>query len=303
MKKRLDHLPAGKRQELKFVVELLREGFAEAISTRTAARLKNGKLLKIILFGSYARDDWVEDPVGRYFSDYDILVIVDHEDLTDVPEFWSKIEERLLNELASGQRLRTPVSLIYHDLADVNDKLALGRYFFTDILRDGVVLFDEPGHPFIEPKPLTPQEALTESQEYFEEWFSSAIDFCEQAKFALGRQRPKVAAFEMHQATERFYHCVVLVLALYSPKTHNLNQLRKLAEGFEPRLAEIWPTETKFEKRCYELLRAAYVKARYSRHYRITDEELAWLAQRVGVLQSLVSEICEARLEELRQGA
>ena len=99
MKKRLDHLPAGKRHELKFVVELLREGFAEATAGRQADRLKNGKLLKIILFGSYARDDWVEDPIGRYFSDYDILVVVDHEDLTEVPEFWAKTEERLLSAL------------------------------------------------------------------------------------------------------------------------------------------------------------------------------------------------------------
>ncbi len=300
MKKRLDHLPAGKRHELKFVVELLREGFAEATAGRQADRLKNGKLLKIILFGSYARDDWVEDPIGRYFSDYDILVVVDHEDLTEVPEFWAKTEERLLDELAAGQRLRTPVSVIYHELADVNDKLALGRYFFTDILRDGIVLFEEPEHPFVKPQPLTPGEALKESLDYFEEWFSSAVDFYEQAKFALGRERPKVAAFEMHQATERFYHCLFLVLTLYSPKTHNLNQLRKLAEGFEPRLAKIWPTETKFEKRCYELLRAAYVKARYSRHYRITSEELTWLEGRVFALRQLVSEICAARLEQLR---
>jgi len=35
-----------------------------------------GKLLKIILFGSYARGDWVDDSVGRYLSDYDLLVVV-----------------------------------------------------------------------------------------------------------------------------------------------------------------------------------------------------------------------------------
>ena len=43
----------------------------------------------------------------------------------------------------------------------------------------------------------------------------------------------------------------------------------------EPRLKEVWPRSTKFERRCYELLRDAYVKARYSRHYRISDEQLA----------------------------
>src|SRR5947208_8180783 len=130
MKQGLDHLPEAKRRELAFVVEVVREGFGFAIARRTMPALRGGKLLKIILFGSYARGDWVEDPVGRYFSDYDLLVVVDREKLTDVPEFWAGTEERLLEELASGSNLRTPVSLIYHSLDEVNEKLRLGRYFF-----------------------------------------------------------------------------------------------------------------------------------------------------------------------------
>ena len=84
----LDHLPEGKCGELAHVVGIVREGFAAAIARRTQPHLRDAQLLKIILFGSYARGDWVEDPVGRYFSDYDLLVVVNHEDLTDVAEFW-----------------------------------------------------------------------------------------------------------------------------------------------------------------------------------------------------------------------
>jgi hypothetical protein len=58
VKQLLDHLPAGKRRELARVVEMIREGFAKAIAHRTMPRFRNGKLLKIVLFGSYARGDW-----------------------------------------------------------------------------------------------------------------------------------------------------------------------------------------------------------------------------------------------------
>lgn len=303
MKTSTDHLPEGKRRELAFVVELIRGGFGHAIGRRTMPKLRGGKLLKIILFGSYARGDWVEDPVGRYFSDYDLLVVMDREELTDVPEFWSRTEERLLDELASGKLLRTPVSLIYHSLEDVNEKLKLGRYFFIDILRDGILLFEESGHPFAEPHPLSPAEALKETQDYFEEWFESAADFLQSAADASLRGKNKLAAFLLHQATERFYHCLFLVRTLYSPKTHNLNQLRQLAEAIEPRLKEVWPRETKSERRCYELLREAYVKARYSRHYRISDEQLAWLSGRVERLRTVVREVCEARIAALEEAA
>ncbi|SMF61181.1 HEPN domain-containing protein [Allosphingosinicella indica] len=303
MRSGTDFLPDGKQRELAFVVDAIREGFDFAIARRTMPRLRGGKLLKIILFGSYARGDWVEDPVGRYFSDYDLLVVVDREELTDVPEFWAKTEERLLAELAGGTTLRTPVSIVYHSLDDVNEKLALGRYFFIDILRDGTALFEEPGHPFAEPRPLSPAEALKETQDYFDEWFESARDFEESARDAIGRGKSKLAAFLLHQASERYYHCLFLVRTLYSPKTHNLNQLRQLAEDIEPRLKQVWPRETKFERRCYELLREAYVKARYSRHYRISAEQLEWLSARVALLHQIVREACEARIATLAEAA
>ena len=127
MTKAKKNLPIGKRRELERAVEILTESFATAVSTRQAPRLRDGKILKIILFGSYARGDWVDDPVGRYFSDFDLLIVVDHEDLTD-GEFWHDAE----NKLMPGETLiRTPVSLIVHSLEDVNEQLDRGRYFWA----------------------------------------------------------------------------------------------------------------------------------------------------------------------------
>jgi len=299
MKVSIDHLPEGKRRELDVIVQSIRDGFAFAIARRTMPRLRGGRLLKIILFGSYARGDWVEDPVGRYFSDYDLLVVVDRDELTEVAEFWAKTEDRLLAELSSGQKLRTPVSIIYHSLTEVNEKLKLGRYFFMDIVREGILLFEEPGRSFAEPQPLSAEEALRETRGYFDDWFESAGNFQRLAGEALNAGMTKEAAFLFHQTTERLYHCLFLVRTLYSPKSHNLNRLRQLAEDMEPRLKAVWPRGTKFERRGFELLRDAYVKARYSRHYRITAEELEWLGSRVAVPRDLVNTLCRERIEGL----
>ena len=303
MNSSLDHLPEGKRRELAHVVETVRAGFADAIASRTQPRFRAGKLLKIVLFGSYARGDWIEDPVGRYFSDYDLLVVVNHDDLTDLAEFWEATENRLLADLSAGTVLRTPVSLIYHSLEDVNDKLRLGRYFFMDILKDGIVLIEEPGFPFVEPTPLSREQALKETQDYFDEWFESARRRLEIATEDLGKGYLKEAAFDFHQATERFYHCLFLTRTLWSPKTHALNRLRDMAEELEPALKDVWPRTGRFEKRCYALLRDAYVKARYSPSYRISPDELAWISERVKVLQDKVKSACEARIENLARAA
>lgn len=301
MKRPLRKLPLAKQRELDAAVEIIQDGFAKAISTRRADRLKNGRILKIILFGSYARGDWVHDPVERYFSDFDLLIVVDHEDLTDF-EFWEDVEKRLLAELSAGA-MRTPVSLIVHSLDDVNWKLEHGRGFFIDIARDGVVLKDTPGVTFSEPQPLPPSTALEEAVNYFEEWKEMADGFTMAAKLLKENGQAKLAAFNLHQTAETIYQGLLQVQTLYSPKSHNLIRLRNMTEPLEPRLREVWPHDTKFQKRCFELLRAAYVKARYSRHYRITDEELAYLTERIEVLRQVVTEASEKRITELRSAA
>lgn len=301
MTRSLEHLPAGKRAELAFVVDLLRTSFDEAVSTRRAEHLKSGRILRIVLYGSYARGDWVEDPVGRYFSDYDLLVVVADEAHTDVLEFWEGAEKKLLAELSTGERLRTPVSFIVHSQAEVDDALGRGRPFFVDILNDGVAVYEAEGAPaFAEPQPLEREAALAEAGAHYEDWIPPASRRLELAAFAVSRGFNNEAAFELHQAAEHLYNGLLLVRTLYTPKSHNLVRLRNLAEQIEPSLAEIWPTEAKFQKRCFELLRQAYVKARYSRSYRITVEELAWTRERIELLQRRVIALCEARLASLR---
>jgi uncharacterized protein len=302
MKRPLKKLPAGKRRELDHAVAILRETFAKTVSTRKAPRLRDGKILEIILFGSYARGDWVHDPVGRYFSDFDLLVVVDHEDLVDL-EFWEAANSRLLNEVASSGQIRTPVTFIVHDLNDVNDKLEHGRPFFIDIFREGVSLHHEPGTTFVEPLPLAPATALAEAEENFAAMEESVAGFLKFAKFGIAEREFKLAAFNYHQACEHLYVGLLLVLTLYAPRAHNLIHLRKMTEPRVPRLAEVWPHDTKFQKRCFELLRAAYVKSRYSRHYKINDEELAYIGERVALLRDIVVEACEDRLKEMRIAA
>ena len=303
MKTSLDHLPEAKRRELARAVEILFSEFEAAVADGHSEHKRDGQILKVILFGSYARGDWVDDPVGGYVSDYDLLVVVNHEKLTDVLEFWAGADDHLLREYQIAHRLTAPANFIVHSLADVNKRLKHGRYFFTDIVRDGVVLYEAPGHPFDRPKKLEPAEALVEAEGFYREWFGGAQQFVRQAHHAIHDDAPKIAAFDFHQATERLYHCFLLVQTLYSPKSHKLNFLRSQAEQLDGRLTAAWPRRTKFEQRCFELLRRAYVDARYSEHYKISPEELAWIDERVRVLSDLVRQSCDERLTALRAEA
>ncbi|MGV1849008.1 HEPN domain-containing protein [Rhizobium sp. L80/93] len=293
----LDHLPDRKRRELSQVVKIIFEEFEDAQKTKLSEKARAGRILKLILFGSYARGDWVEDHDSGYRSDYDLLAIVNTNRFAEENEVWLKIDEHLTQEFTVTQRLQTPAKVIVHSLPDVNDKLARGLPFFVDIARDGIMLYESPGHPLTEPKPLTPEAERQEAQQHFDQWFPLAVDAFAFAEFGISSQRWRDAAFMLHQASERLYHCVLLVLTLYSPKSHRLGMLRTHAERIDPRLIEAWPRDTKFATRSFTRLDRAYVDARYSAHYEITKEELDWLVGRIKQLQDIVAQICAERLK------
>jgi predicted nucleotidyltransferase/HEPN domain-containing protein len=303
MRTDLDHLPAAKQRELERVVQILFEEFGHATSGATMAWKKQARILKIILYGSYARGGWVDEPhtAKGYQSDFDLLIIVNHVKLTDRVEFWSAAEDRLNRELAITKTLRTPVNFIVHTLGQVNDGLKQGRYFFMDLARDGIALYQSEDTELHEPRPKTPAKALAMAQEYFEEWLPSAGTFLRTARDVAAQSRPKEAAFLLHQATERYYHCALLVCTFYTPHVHNIGFLRTQAELIDERLIDVWPRESKSDRGRFEKLKEAYVKARYSKHYWITEEELGWLGERVEELGRVVEVVCSERIEALER--
>jgi predicted nucleotidyltransferase/HEPN domain-containing protein len=301
MRTDLDHLPAAKQRELERVKQIIFEEFADSIALATMSWKKKGRIDKIILYGSYARGGWVDEPhtAKGYRSDFDLLIIVNDKRLTDKVDVWSKLDDRFARELLIDQTLKTPVNFIVHTLQEVNDGLAHGRYFFMDVARDGIALYEADDKELHKPKPKTPQQALAMAQEYFEEWMPQANAFFKMHEAGRAEGSPKQASFVLHQAAESLYHCVLLVCTFYTPHVHNLGFLRTQAERIDMRLVDAWPRELKADRSRFEKLKEAYVKARYSKHYRITEEELRWLGERVEELGRAVHAICAERIAAL----
>ncbi len=303
MRTSLEHLPPGKQLELEHVVAGLFEEFDEAISTASGEWKKQGRILKIILFGSYARGGWVDEPhtAKGYRSDYDLLIIVNHKKLTDRVAVWAKASERFYREFAITHQLSAPVNFIVHTLQEVNDALAHGRYFFMDIAKDGIALYESDDTELHKPKPKTPEQALALAKEYFDEWFPAATKRFEGAQFYRDKGYLKDSAFDYHQAAERLYNCVLLVLTSYSPHVHNIGFLRSQAERLDSRLIWAWPRESHVDRARFEKLKEAYVKARFSSHYMATEDELGWYNGCIEELGRAVQTICSERIMALEK--
>lgn len=219
MRSNLDHLPPAKQRELERVVQIIFEEFDDAFALASHEWKKKGRILKVILYGSYARGNWIDEPhtAKGYKSDYDLLIIVNDKRLTDRVKYWANVDDRLMREFGITGSIKTPVNFIVHSLQEVNDGLAHGRYFFMDVARDGIALYQSEDSELHQPKPKSPHAALTMAKEYFEEWMPTAQQFLIQGNEAAQRGWNNKAAFELHQAAERLYHCVLLVVTFYTP--------------------------------------------------------------------------------------
>ncbi len=219
MRTDIDHLPANKQRELERVKQIIFEEFEDSLALATHQWKKKGRIEKLILYGSYARGGWVDEPhtAKGYRSDFDLLIIVNDKRLTERVDYWLKLEDRLIRELAIDRTLHTPVNFIVHTLQEVNDGLAHGRYFFMDVAKDGIALHEADERALHTPKPKTPEQALAMAREYFDEWFPSAMGRDKLAKYAVQEGLYKHAAFEFHQTAEALYHCVLLVCTFYTP--------------------------------------------------------------------------------------
>jgi uncharacterized protein len=267
----LAHLPVAKQTQL--------VAMAAAIREAAPAEL-------ILLFGSHARGNWVEDPETDYMSDFDLLVVVESPVVAEKDELWSEVERRI-RPLAAP----TPVTLIVHDIKFLNKEIRRGQYFFSEI-----VAYTSKHFEIAKPKASTPEERKALAQEYFDHWFTSAGEFYDTHGDDLAKGRYSKSAFELHQATERYYAAALLVFTGYKPNSHDIEALGNQVSTLHPELHEPIPKTLPEDERLFKLLKKAYIEARYSRSYRITAEELAILGERVSALAGRIERACREKI-------
>jgi len=254
---------------------------------------------KIILYGSYARDKWVEDThmeghiLHEYLSDYDLLIITQRGEKREESDIEEMVESRF--------DFNTPVSPIAHTIDFVNTRLREGHYFFSDIKEEGILLYDAGNIPLAQPAVLTPAERKQIATDDFKHWYNDAVTFLE-ISISIINKNPPIAAFQLHQATERAYAAVLLVFTGYKPRTHNLGKLLHKCKEFAPELADVFPRKSTNEKYLFELLKKAYIDARYKKNFKITEEQLNILIDRIKQTHAIVERVCREQIAAIGSG-
>ncbi|HEY5955616.1 MAG TPA: HEPN domain-containing protein, partial [Polyangiaceae bacterium] len=282
MQTSLEHLPEHKREQLVAMTAVLREG---------------APVEMVILFGSHARGDWVEDLENGYISDYDLMVIVETEQLAKDVILWAELTKQLRQLSGSN-----PVSLVAHDIRQINHEIRAGQYFYSDVVKEGILLHDSRRYQLARPRAQSPEERLELGMHNCIYWCESASGFWRGANYYTGRGLRSHAAFLLHQSVERYFGAVLLVYTGYKPKSHNIEELAVATAPFHEALAGTLPRVEPADRHLFDLLRRAYIEARYSKSYHITLEELQILSHRVLELAQAVLVACHTQLVKIGEG-
>lgn len=290
MKKSISYLPSTNQRDLNFIVETVLQ------------RLKQTEM--IILFGSYARNDYVtydeKYEFGKlqfYVSDYDILVVT--SGVSDgVADKYLDVVETLYYNRAKDPDRQPPIQFISEDMKKLNKYLNEGRYFYTQIKQEGVVLYDSDKHKLARRRKLNFDEIQQQSQEYFIEKFDRANGFFRQANHAYNDKDYRMASFDLHQTCENYIYAIRLVFTLENPKQHNLSKLLNSVKRYSPDFVKAFPQDTPEEKRLFKLIKAAYVEGRYNPDFVVTKEDIDALIPKVELLRDITKRICEEKIAE-----
>lgn len=288
MKNSIAYLPKDKQEELTFLVhEILKR------LPQTAY---------IILYGSYARDNYVRRDIRIEesgvptikISDYDILVITSGIHTKKVETVLDNVEDIFF----AGKDFDrdTPVQFIHEDIKTFNKFIEESRYFYTQIKEEGVLLYDSGKYKLARRRKLNFEEIKAQAQEYFEEKFTIANNFLGYTDDAKRKEDYRTGSFFLHQACENYYYAIRLTFTLRNNKQHNLSKLSSSVKKYSEELNTVFPQDTPEEKRLFALLKAAYVDARYNPHFRVTQEDMDALIPKVERLKAITKRICAQRI-------
>jgi uncharacterized protein len=248
---------------------------------------------KIILFGDYIKWDFLEnnlikewDQIVEYKTTIQILIIT----RKPTQEKNMRLSREVMSSIKNNKSITNSVNIVIEDIFNFNQWINEKRYFYLDIIREWILLYDSSKYKINEVKKLTKKEIKQIQKEDFDNWFSIAKEFLKDYKNAYGRKSYKMAIFYLHQSTELFITCYLLVKSWYKPKTHDLEILySKLKE--ESNKFNKWFNLTN-ENYYFELLKWAYINSRYKKNYIVNKQELDVLFIKVIDLSVIIENLC-----------
>ncbi len=280
LKQILKHLPPERISDLEHITQTI---------TNT------NRVHIVLLFGSYARGDYKSKrgkEQGKK-SDFDILVV------TEDSASKRKVVGELRNAFADSEIV---VQTLVVTINAVNQALEENQYFYSDIKKEGIELFNSGSHEFASFKGLSPTRRREIAEEDFEKWYGDAEKAIKGFRFYISEKDLGWASFMLQQSVEMCYTAIEMVFSHYNTHEHNLFALRDRTLKYHIRLKGVFHYEDEEKKKLFDQLNYAYIGGRYKneKEFPVDMDKIDFWKQETEMFLKLTEEICLERIERLK---
>ncbi|NOQ75766.1 MAG: HEPN domain-containing protein [Crocinitomix sp.] len=280
LKQILSHLPSDRIADLEIITQKI---------------LDTHRVDIIMLFGSYARGDFKTErgkEQGKK-SDFDILIVVESGDR----------RKHVVSKLRGAFKdVEIVVQTLVVNISVVNKALEENQYFYSDIKKEGIELFNSGRYDFASFKGLSAPRRREIAETDFRKWFGDAEKAFKGFRFYLSEKDFGWASFMLQQTIEMSYTAIEMVFSHYNPHEHNLFALRDRCVRFHKQLKGVFHYNNEEHTKLFDQLNYAYIGGRYrnEKEFPVDMDKIEFWEQETEVFLKLTKEICLERIEGFR---
>ena len=250
----------------------------------------------ILLFGSYARGDYKSKrgAVQGKKSDFDILIV------TEDSASKRKVVGELRNAFTDSEIVVQP---LFVTINTVNQALEENQYFYSDIKKEGIVLYNSGRFDFTTFKGLSATRRREIAEADFKEWFGDANESWKLFDYCIKENLLRKASFNLQQTIEMCYTAIEMVFSHYNTHEHNLIALRDKNVKYHVRLKGVFHYDDEEKKKLFDQLNYAYIGGRYKneKEFPVDMDKIEFWKQETEMFLKLTEEICLERIEAFKK--
>lgn len=222
-------------------------------------------------------------PTSQYISDCFLLVLI--------PNLCNKEHHEWQDKIETNCKVLMPVTALVLQTSTFEEWLKAGHRFALTVLQSAAPVYDAGNCSLLIPQDVANPIADNGCERQFSEGLMKAKEFLAGSELFRIRKQHVMAAFMLHQSAEQALRALLKVGTGYHANTHSIDRLIRYGSFISSELSDIFPQRTDNEKRLFNLLQKAYIDTRYKEDYKISNEDLLCMSERVKCLHEILADV------------
>ncbi|WP_216823582.1 HEPN domain-containing protein, partial [Niastella vici] len=226
---------------------------------------------------------------SRNRPQFDFLVLLPPNAKYSYSDYLTQVQAKY-SEIGSVLIWCNKINVVYKHFRE-------GHIFYSAACSADLMVYDNKRVTLPEKPDVDISTIKVNARNIFDDTFQNAKYFLDGAEYFATNGQYKPAAFLLHQATEHALRALLVSLTGLTAYGHNLKSLIRHSCFCAPDLDIIFPKNTDEEMELFDLLNTAYVSARYSPQYEISQDQVMMLLDRVNAILAQTEQSFEERLK------